>query len=96
MTLRKFLKAQNIDFTENVSYIEIYGEIEQEEFRVYENFYDMVEQYLEINFYEEMDQEKADRLDTFIDYDLVWERFLQHNNFYKLEKDMLDSDIKEI
>lgn len=96
MTLRKFLKAQNIDFTENVSYIEIYGEIEQEEFRVYENFYDMVEQYLEINFYEEMDQEKADTLDTFIDYDLVWERFLQHNNFYKLEKDMLDSDIKEI
>lgn len=96
MTLRKFLKAQNIDFTENVSYIEIYGEIEQEEFRVYENFYDMVEQYLEINFYEEMDQEKADRLDTFIDYDLVWERFLQHNNFYKLEKDILDSDLSEI
>lgn len=96
MTLRKFLKAQNIDFTENVSYIEIYGDIEQEEFRVYEFFNDMVEQYLETNFYEDMDQEKADRLDTFIDYDLVWERFLQHNNFYKLEKDILDSDIKEI
>lgn len=96
MTLRKFLKAQNIDFEENVSYIEIYGDLEQEEFRVYETFYDMVEQYLETNFYEDMDQEKADRLDTFIDYDLVWERFLKHNNFLKLTKRLLDMDIEEI